>query len=136
VALIPAQPQSVLQDTAPDDDSAGSEGESFTDGGAIPDVHQTTIPEQAFSPGISVTPTPYHEGDRTTTDGSGFNLNQEITIYLNNTRLQTTPEMVVTDSTGTFTAEIIIIPEIEDGDHSITAFDESGRAATTTITKE
>ena len=64
--LIPAQPQSVLQDTAPDDDSAGSEGESFTDGGAIPDVHQTTITEQAFSPGISVTPTPYHEGDRTT----------------------------------------------------------------------
>ena len=61
MALIPAQPQSVLQDTAPDDDSAGSEGESFTDGGAIPDVHQTTITEQAFSPGISVTPTPYHE---------------------------------------------------------------------------
>lgn len=126
IALARQPQQSALQDIDEEaGDQAGPEGA---------EINQAPVPEESFPQGISVTPNPYSEESELTVEGSGFGANHQITISLNNTLLQTSPEVVTSGSDGTFPA-LISVPELEEGDHNLTASDESGTAVTTTITK-
>ncbi|MEO9295614.1 MAG: hypothetical protein ABI347_08450 [Nitrososphaera sp.] len=133
---------------------AGQDNPGPNDGGATSDPNPKPIPSTIVAASIAVSPNPYtlatapslgnsNSTTITTTNnnislnvgGDGFTPNQTIKFTLNNsTSLQTDPSPITSSGTGGFTSDKIILPaNIEKGRHTITAIDESGKSASTTL---
>lgn len=132
-------PGSFMQDGAPagsvgtgPTEGAGQDKPGPGDGGGAPDPNPEPIPDITPSASISVGPNPAPAGSKVEIEGSGFGENERITLALNNEVLETEPEEVVTDATGTFSASTTL-PEGQQGERNITASDQSNRAATIAV---
>lgn len=140
VALAARQPiqNNLVQDSQPGGigtgptEGAGQDSPGPGDGGGVPDPNPEPIPDITPSASISVGPNPAPAGSQVEIEGSGFGENERITLLLNNRPLETEPQEVVTDATGTFSASTTL-PEGQQGERNITASDESNRAATMTV---
>jgi hypothetical protein len=83
---------------------------------------------------ITLSPDTGNRGASITVTGSDFSPNSQITIKFEGTTLATTPALVTTSSTGTFTATIKIPVTPDTGPKTITATDASGRIGTAIFT--
>ena len=81
-------------------------------------------------PGIILTPS---VGFATTIVGTSFQSNTAITILCNQTKIVTTPQNVVTDNNGNFTA-VMTAPNTASGVYNITAIDQYDEVATAWFT--
>ena len=83
---------------------------------------------------ITLSPDTGNRGASITVTGSDFSPNSQITIKFEGTTLTTTPALVTTSASGTFTATIKIPVTPDTGPKTITATDASGRIGTATFT--
>ncbi|MEW5839936.1 MAG: hypothetical protein AB1753_02940, partial [Thermoproteota archaeon] len=77
---------------------------------------------------------PARPGDTVTVSGDGFGRNQQVTITLGNSVVETEPPTVMTDGTGKFSAQVTLPEDAQQGEeYNVTAADQANRAATITV---
>lgn len=126
-----SQPQNVSPDMGKDNPAPAQTG-----GLAVPNAGKQDLseeaPDQVIPTAISVAPAEVSAGGQATVTGNGFSPGQQVTLSLNNSNIQTTPQRIVVDDSGTFSATVAL-PQVEKGEHNITAEDGSGKAATAVL---
>ncbi len=90
-------------------------------------------PGQVIPTAVVVDPRTSTPGSTVAVHGDGFDPEERVTLFFNNTTIETTPQNLITDESGQFDAEITIPPEVESGEHTIAAEDESGNTASMLI---
>lgn len=117
---------------------AGKDNPGPGDGEGASDPNPKPIPSPIVAASIAVSPNPYKTSNSAAPiniGGDGFHPNQTIKVTLDNTTsLQTDPSLITSSGTGGFSADKIILPaDITKGNHTITATDQSGKWAATTL---
>ena len=123
---------------------AGKDNPGPGDGGATSDSNPKPIPSAIVGASVAVSPNPLtiataaisgSNGISVNIGGDGFNPRQKLRFTLDNTTaLQTDPSTITSSGTGGFTTDKIIVPtNITKGNHTITAIDQSGKWAATTL---
>jgi hypothetical protein len=125
-----AMPQRVALDAGQNKKPSGSGNVTLPDSGLNDLAKQAS--SQVIPTSISVTPTTVASGGQATIQGNGFSPGHEVTFSVNNNHARTTPQQVVADTSGTFSANVTL-PQIQSGERSITAQDSSGKAATVSV---
>lgn len=106
---------------------------------AVPAPEETApVPgEEEQGASIIVSPPSGQVGSLVIVEGTGFEPNQGITMTIDNLELEMTMATpLTTDEAGDFPAIAATIPDIEAGEHEISATDDSGNSADTTFTVE
>ncbi len=105
-----------------------------TPGAGSADTVEQPIPDVAPTASVAVGPNPARPGDTVTVSGDGFGRNQQVTITLGNSVVETEPPTVMTDGTGKFSAQVTLPEDAQQGEeYNVTAADQANRAATITV---
>lgn len=111
---------------------AGQDNPGPSDAGGKPDTTSKPVPDVTPTAAISASPNPATAADKIDVEGSGFNGTQTITLALSGASVETEPSQLKTDDAGNFSAKFSLSGG-QTGSLEVTAIDESGNKASTTL---
>jgi hypothetical protein len=85
----------------------------------------------AFKPSLTVSPTSATPGTTETVSGQGYAAGEAVTLALNGQALTTTPSVITTTATGTFSATFTVPPTALSGANTLAATGTTSRASAT-----
>lgn len=105
-----------------------------TGGLAVPNASKQDLsekaPDQTIPAAMSISPATVRAGGQATVSGSGFSPGSPVTISIDNSSISA--GKIVADGSGRFSASIAL-PKVQNGDHSISTQDDSGRTASAVL---
>src|SRR3989475_1972741 len=111
--------------TVPSPSNPGSHTVNATDASSNSASAQFTV----TTPSISLSPSSGPAGTTVNISGSNFVANSAISITYDNNPIATTPTLITTTSTGSFTASITVPSPSNPGSHTVNATDASSNSA-------
>lgn len=124
IALTQQTEDGVILDTNP---RQSSDSPASTAG---PDSTEQPVVQ---SPQIAVSPDSSAPDGQVMIQGTGFEPNENVAVIVGSTVAETTPPAVAADSSGEFSA-IVIVPELPSGQYQLVARGEDGSAAAESLT--
>lgn len=93
--------------------------------------------EQDSFPSLSISiPESDQARQQVTIAGDGFTPNEQISIFIDQTAVETEQQIIMTDDTGAFSANVALPDEVDDDQEvTVTVTDESGKAASDIIAR-
>lgn len=125
IAVTQQQEESIVIEPDPLLQSSGS-SESTAPAAESPEQKGQQTPAIDLSPRTSTV-----EG-QVAVQGMGFEPNEGVTVAIENTTLETTPQVVVADTGGNFSA-VVTVPERPPGQYEVVASGQEGSSATKSI---
>ena len=113
----------------------GNPLQAQTGGPAVPNAGKQDLSEKAPDPTIpatiiSISPATVQAGGQATVSGDGFSPESPVTISIDNSSISA--GKIVADGSGRFST-LITLPKVQNGDHSISTQDDSGRTASAVL---